>query len=406
MRVLFVDDDANILRSFKRLLMGLGAGIHGSFATDGANALDMLTTQEFDVVVADMRMPVMSGAELLSNVQKLYPGVVRIILSGQSDQKAMLDSVKPAHQFLSKPCTSEHMLATLKEAMRLKSILANESIRSSVAQIGSLPSLPAIYEEFMAEVRKDNYSNTRLGAIVARDMAMTANLLKVINSSYFGLSRTIETPADAINYLGLEMVKSLILGVHLFSELKGCPEIGISLPLLWDHSMRTANLVKCLTEQLAMDKKQIGACYLAGILHDIGKLILVDKCCEEYAKAVEFANRENVCIYDAEKAVLGCTHAEVGAYLIGLWSLPAEVVDAITHHHTPAESGIRSIYHPLPLVHMANAMDHQSFVFNKRYAPHQMDEAFLATACPDKEQLEQLLGTCSYTESEEQAHAQ
>ncbi|WP_054650256.1 response regulator [Salidesulfovibrio brasiliensis] len=128
-RVLFVDDEKNVLNGLRRMLRSIRDEWEMDFAPGGAEALELVGKKEYDLVVSDMRMPGMDGAELLTKVQELSPETVRIVLSGHSEQNMVMKSVKPAHQFLSKPCSSEQLLQTLKEAYRLRRLLNNPRIK-------------------------------------------------------------------------------------------------------------------------------------------------------------------------------------------------------------------------------------------------------------------------------------
>ena len=127
--ILFVDDEQNVLDGLRRMLRPLRSEIELTFANGGSNALELMVEHPFDVIVTDMRMPGMSGGELLDEVAKLHPQTVRIVLSGQSSAEKILQSLGPTHQYLSKPCRADKLLGTMKRALRLSELLRNEKVR-------------------------------------------------------------------------------------------------------------------------------------------------------------------------------------------------------------------------------------------------------------------------------------
>src|SRR5205823_2460457 len=171
----------------------------------------------FDVILTDIRVPGMNGIDLLARTQELYPGVVRIVLSGQSDRDLMLKSAFNAHQYLSKPCDAAALTATIARAVALKATFTDKSLQALVSGAGTLPSIPSLYDELMRRLQDPDCCAQDMADIIARDAAMTAKILQLANSAFFGIPRRIADPKDAVLYLGLDTVKSLALNVGVFS---------------------------------------------------------------------------------------------------------------------------------------------------------------------------------------------
>ncbi len=190
-RVLFVDDEPKILEGLRRMLRPLRNEWEMSFVNSGQEALDILAQQPFDVIVTDMRMPAMNGAELLHEVRKRYPHMVRFVLSGQASQETMLRSIGPMHQYLSKPCDSGILKSTLTRSCQLRSILSNEKLHNLVSRIDWLPSLPSLYIEMVEELQKPEASTKILGKLISKDIAMSAKILQLVNSAFFGVRQHI-----------------------------------------------------------------------------------------------------------------------------------------------------------------------------------------------------------------------
>lgn len=352
-RLLFVDDDPNILNALQRMLRPLHATWDMHFAENGEEALKILAIQSFDVVVSDMRMPGMDGNELLSRVKLHYPHIVRIILSGHCDQGKIVRSVGLTHQFLAKPCEAELLKQTVARACGLRDVLSDSKLTKLVSSLDSVPSLPSLYAAIMEELNSEGASIQRVGDIISRDPGMTAKVLQLINSAYFGLRRHIANPTQAVNYLGLEIVKALVITVPIFSELNSARVPGLSLDRVWSHSMSVSVLARKIANDIGTEASIFEAAFTAGLLHDIGKLILAVNLPDEYRDALLRSSRENIPVWQAEEAVFGTTHAHVGAYLLGLWGLPIEIVEAVAFHHQPTPYR-QNTFSPLSAVRYAD----------------------------------------------------
>jgi HD-like signal output (HDOD) protein len=334
-KLLFVDDDPNILRGLGRLLHGMRGDWSMEFAESGPKALEILAAERFDVVVSDMRMPGMDGAQLLSEVMARHPQVVRIILSGQSDHEFVLRSVGPAHQFLSKPCDPQVLHGVVARACALRDLVASEPLRKVISNVRSLPSPPGLYLQLVEELKSDQASMQRVGEIIGGDVGMSAKVLQLVNSAFFGLPRRLSTPVEAACYLGVETIKSLVLSIHAFSELKGEPLEGFPIDWLFEHSLAVGQLSREIAQAEAAAPRARDEAMMAGMMHDIGQLVLATQVTAPFLEAVRASGHRRLQMWNAELEVLGASHAEVGAYLLGLWGLPQPIVEAVAYHHRP-----------------------------------------------------------------------
>lgn len=153
-RILFVDDDQNILDSFKAVMHGQRKKWKSRFASNGHDALEMVCKSEFDIIITDMKMPDMDGSELLRKIDEIQPDTIRIMLSGHSDMQALLKSVKHAHQFLSKPCNTDVLIKTIHRMMELRHVLTDNKVREIVTSLDTLPALPELYLQITGELSK------------------------------------------------------------------------------------------------------------------------------------------------------------------------------------------------------------------------------------------------------------
>lgn len=359
-RILFVDDEPNILQGIRRMLHKKRKEWHILFASSGAEALDILSTSECDVVVTDMKMPQMDGAEFLNRVRERHPKISRIVLSGQSDPEMLLRSVKSAQQYLSKPCDSDQLLAVIKRALCLKSKLGDKNLLAAVSSIDTLPSVPALYHEIVTLSHSDKSTINQIGEVIAKDMAMSAKILQLVNSAFFGMPQHVSQPSQAVNLLGLDTVKALVLTINVFDEFKSEYVDTKQMDKLFSHSLTVANAAKSFAWKEGADKEFIDFTYLAGLLHDVGKLIIWCKFPAQYAilNTRMAENDSQSSLYEIERQMLGATHAELGAYLMGLWGMNNAIVEALADHHQPSRSNNPS-FAPLTAVYAANYFVHE-----------------------------------------------
>ncbi len=358
-RILFVDDEIMVLKGLQRALRKMRHDWDMTFTNSGRKALVILGKTPMDVIVSDLRMPEMDGGRLLAEVKKQHPHVVRIILSGQLNQEMTLNSVQLAHQSLSKPCDADVLKHTLAKLFALRDFLSDEAIKSIISQIESLPSIPTIYSEIVAEMQSDDPAIKKVGEIISKDLSMTAKILQMVNSAFFGLFRKISRPEQAVMVLGLETIKALVLSVKIFSEFNQNSLSWFNIDGLFNHSLAVSMYSKTIIKEENLDQGLINNSMMAGLLHDLGKLILVTNFEKAYRQILTEAQGTGRNLLDLEYEAFGTSHAEIGAYLLGLWRLENSIIEAIAFHHLPARSLNQSMG-LLTAVHVANTLEHEA----------------------------------------------
>jgi len=376
-RILFVDDEPMVLQGLQRMLRGMREEWEMEFLDGGAKALARMAEQPVDVVVADMRMPGMNGAELLNEVMKRHPKTVRLILSGHADKDLILQCVGSTHQYLSKPCDPDALKATVLRASSLDGTLQSESLKKLVGQMTRLPSIPTLYMEIVDKANQPDSSLEDVARIIARDPGMTAKILKLVNSAFFGLRRELSSTEEAVAYIGLDTIKSLVLSIHAFSQFAHANAGGLTMESLWAHSLNVAARAKVIAQVEQGDRKAVDEAFTAGMLHDIGKLVLAANMPEFFAQSVRLAEENGLEFYRAEIQVLGASHADIGGYLLGLWGLPVPVVEAIALHHQPALMP-QPAFSPLTIVHAADVLVWEGTAAASAMGRPQLDAAYLA----------------------------
>lgn len=316
-RLLFVDDEAPLLDGLRDLLRKERHRWEMVFSSSGEQALARLSEGPFDIVISDMRMPGMDGAQLLARVKVEYPGTARIILTGHADREAILRALPVAHQFLSKPCDASVLRTTLERTLDLRRYLNVSAVIDWVGGVEGLPSVPRTYVELTRAASDPRSGLAELANIVEQDSAMSVKVLQWVNSAYFGVPQRVGSIRQAVNYLGVELLKSLSLSTHAFAPLTVKPPLRLTLERLQERSTTVAVLARRF---LGGEGTQADQAFSAGLLQDVGKLILTS------TDSSELELRE-------------VSHAQVGAYLLGVWGLPTVIVEAVAYHLRPSLIG-------------------------------------------------------------------
>lgn len=335
--ILFVDDEENILSGLRRLMRVRRAIWDIEFANSGAAGLAVLAQRRIDVVVSDMRMPEMDGAEFLAEVRRLYPETIRIILSGFANREAILRTIGPSHRYLSKPCSEEVLIGAIESALSLRASISSDNVRRSLSGLDQLPSLPKVYTHILDELSSEYASADTLSHAIEHDIAVSAQLLKLTNSSYFGTAKKISTVKQAVQFLGFENVRAVVLMAGVFGQFRSA---SLSATERVEQLARRSLMIGVLSRKIAEAESQtvqgIGEAFSAGLLAHIGTLYLIASSIEKFEAAISQKKEENIGIEAAERAVFGASHAEVGAYLLNLWGFNHDIIEAVARHHAPA----------------------------------------------------------------------
>jgi HD-like signal output (HDOD) protein len=305
------------------------------FAPTACAALEACARQPFDVIITDIRLPETTGGQLLAEVRKRFPATIRIILSRPDDDALLVDTVGVTHQYLPMPCDCDTLSTTIQRAMELRGLLTEEELKRLISQMGTLPSLPSLYFEIVREARSPDASIHKVAQIIAKDPAMTAKVMQLANSAFFGRPRSVSNPFEAVAYVGIDRIQHLVLSAHAFSRFEAPDNGDFSMETFWKHSMATAHQAWRIAEMEKAPKSFMEECFTAGILHDIGTLMLASRLPGRYSDALAWARLKQIPIWQAEHEILCATHASIGAYLLGLWGLPDSLVEAVAHHHAP-----------------------------------------------------------------------
>ncbi|MDF3064929.1 MAG: putative signal transduction protein [Polyangiaceae bacterium] len=362
-RILFVDDEPSILEGLRSALRPQRREWDTAFALGGAAAIEELERRTFDVIVTDMRMPVVDGAELLRRVKQLQPRAVRIVLSGQTDAETAMKTVFMAHQFLAKPCELEKLRALVKRACNLNELVAGDELRALAGDAALLPAAPRTYSNLTQALAEPASNLATVANIVERDPALCAKVLQVVNSAFFGLPRSVSSIAQAANFLGTLTLRNLALAMESVSLAKRM-SLGLSDKQLVEFQINSLLVALLGRHWFAGDRRRADEAFVAGMLRDMGHLLLAKRRPEEKCGSHN--------------------HAALSAYLLGLWGIPHAVLEPVAFHENP-EAVEHDTLEVVDVVHLAD-----------RIAAELAPSPFQTSAPPlDVDRLEQLGASAS-----------
>ncbi|PLX70082.1 MAG: hypothetical protein C0603_03850 [Denitrovibrio sp.] len=373
--LLFVDDEKNILQSLKRSFYKKRDQWNMTFVSSGKEALLFLADNDVDIVVTDMKMPEMTGVELLEIIQKKYSGVIRIALSGHADQDLLIESIGLYHQYYTKPCDLQTLEEGITEAFDLYNILRDKTARDLINGSKNLPILPAVYNDLRKALIDPECSISDLSLIIERDISLTANLLNFINTPFFGLRSNITNIKQAVTLLGIDIIKSMVLTIDVFRRSHVIID-KFDLNRLMDHSVRVANYARIIAHHEGVKQSDLDMFFVTGILHDIGKVVLYNNYEVEYGNVINKIDKSLTTIQQAENSLMGVNHSHIGAYLLGLWGFDKEIVYAVANHHGHT-TDIKRDSLLLQILHSVNLIDHQLVIINDNFVPREIDETIL-----------------------------
>jgi putative nucleotidyltransferase with HDIG domain len=333
-KILLVDDNPNVLHSFKRALHSSNNEWIILTAESASDALNLMATEKIDILISDLRMPIMDGVTLLGIVAQKYPATLRIAITGDADPALCQRATLVAHQFIAKPIDPQDLSRIINQAVGVSSLVMKPEVKRTILRIANLPSQPSLYNQLLSELNKTDVDLDYIASVISQDISMTAKILQLVNSAYFGLAREVTEVSQAVFYLGVETIRDLTFSIHLFSQFDKDLIERSGLGGLWDHSLRVASCSRAIAAKTIMDKKFIAGAFTAGLLHDIGKLILGSTSPGFYSslKGTKLDNPSQILV--RERIEFGSTHADIGAYLLASWGLPQEIINAVLTHHS------------------------------------------------------------------------
>lgn len=329
----------------------------GWCSSAGASVFEHLATNPADVIVVDGQIGDLVSIDFHRQLKERHPNLVRIVIATDKAQEFSLRSALSAHQFVSSPVSPKELVDVVTRACSLRDFVRSKSVLKIVSQVKRLPTLPDNYHRINELLQRDDVTMEDIAGVIQRDVAMVAKILQISNSTLFGARRKpVSTVQSGVKMLGVTNLKLLVLAVEVFSQFDVETTQYFNLEVLWEHSMRVGALAAEIAKSLSGDREFVSDALAAGMIHDVGKLILVKHLSEEVRHAVNLVKERKLSLVAAEHEVFGATHAEVGGYLLGAWGLPQAIVEAVAYHHAP-RSCFRQEVSPLTAVYVANILD-------------------------------------------------
>lgn len=333
MRILLVDNEPQVLRGVCRTIDSEAEEWEVETASSALDALSILEEEPFDIVVSDMKMSHMDGADFLETVAKRFPKVLRIIFAGHADQESVIRAIRPMHQYLSKPCDPDLLIEVIRRAELFQATVASTEILCAIGRDDCLGTMPGILHEINEEIDSEKSDANSLYEVVSKDPAVCAKILHLANSAIFGLKQPVSDVAHGIAIIGVEMTRAIAIALSVVAKKNS--QLAMRASSIFDHSFRVATIGHDLATEAGLEYPMVKQIYSVGLLHDIGKLVLLNTFTDRYRVVENTAATRAIPVVDAEMEEFSATHAGVGAFLLDMWGLPSELVQSVGCHHSP-----------------------------------------------------------------------
>lgn len=362
MKVLFLDDDTSVLDGLKRIMFSQKSIWEMDFFAEPGQALQAVEKNRYDVVISDLQMSEMNGVEFLEQVQTFSPETIRFILTGVIDHPLHSQAMRTAHQVIGKPCRPEVIKGLIQRAFQLKAQLETSELASVLTRVQSLPSLPEAHQKVLDYLSSSSANPRGLGKLISEDVGMSAKIMQIANSAYYDRPGKIHNPVQAVVFLGMKTVEAMVLTVGIFSRLDRKIAAEFSISSLQAHCVRVGVLARTIAMDLQLPPETTDQASMAGILHDAGKIVMLSQFTDKFTDSIQRSRRSNISLCLAEKQLFGFSHAELGALLMQLWTLPGDIIESTAFHYQPwrlhqADPESVNILSLPDVIYLANTID-------------------------------------------------
>jgi putative nucleotidyltransferase with HDIG domain len=349
--VLVVSADAATREEARRALHRPGAETDLVTTSDAAAARTAVSTGQVDVVFVDIQPGNPEGLALLAEMRSRHPGALRVAIA-EPDGEAALNGAAIAHRLIPRSHVWSAIRTYVDHSDALLASMQDERIRLLVGGVDSLPTVPRLYAALTRILAEPHVTIDDVARLVSEDVGVTAKILQLVNSPLLGISRQVTTMRAAVAVLGTSTIRTLVLATEAVRAFASSDRTAaMTMERLQLHSLAVASLAtRLLPERL--DPEEV---FTAAVLHDIGKLLLLDRCPELFAYLGRTADQRGVPLHRVELEVLGVSHAEIGAYLMHLWQLPDTIITAVASHHIPSRPSATELAF---VIHVADALQH------------------------------------------------
>ncbi|MFK7966872.1 MAG: HDOD domain-containing protein [Burkholderiaceae bacterium] len=329
-RIVFVDDEPNVLKGLMDALRRQRRSWEMTFFESGSQALNFLSQNSADIIVSDMRMPQMDGGELLEAVRQLHPHMTRIVLSGHSERDQLLRASAVAHQYLSKPCNGQALRDALAGIARAREQFSNRGVHEMVGRLDALTSVGALQQEMMQFTAGGSSIHEALAILLAKESDLEARVVELACQAFPELDLGVQSNTKVLDALGFERVHGISLAASMVADLIQCNAFEKFGHARWiKHSLRCARIA----EELIFEPDQKAAGFSAGLLHNIGEVVhslIEPEVYVEIGNAIA-SDASDPC--EVETNALGFHHGQTGGFLLDSWGLKPEIAQVALHHH-------------------------------------------------------------------------
>ena len=382
--ILFVDDERSILKAVERIFFDSEFEVF--FAESGAEGLKILETQPIDIVISDMRMPVMNGHQFLRKVKEKYPGTTRIILSGFASENELFETIinGSSSLYLLKPWDSEDLKNKVKHIFEAREMYRSLSMLEFANKMENLSMITGIYNSVCRLIEQDA-DVSAIAKMIERDPAVTVAVLRVVNSAIYNIKTG--SIIQAITYLGLPVIKSIVLSCNLLQSIH-VQVPPFNLARLARHATLT-NMIMVTIFSKVFEAKLPDSLATAGLLHNIGFVMFLHYFPQKYQMLLQdYLRPGNIkSLPELEQATFGVTHSELGGHLLDWWELPYSMVECALFHTTPRHGAILDPKSVIA-VHLASNYAWKSVLSG---LPRDLDTTVFSQIGITQQQFEQLL---------------
>jgi HD-like signal output (HDOD) protein len=327
--IYIVDDQPQILETAVAIVTAVMPEAVVTGFNDPLQALAAVKASPPDLILSDQLMPRMSGSQLLEETQSAAPRTLRVMMSGFVPLDR-LGGITAAHQYVAKPFDVAQLKKLLERIFAAHDRVQDKQLQQVVASLRSLPSLPQMHNTLVEELKNEQSASAAIGQMVAQDAGLSAKVLQLANSPLFGREYIVSSPVDAVFCLGTSMVAAVVLSQTFFKHYGAIAHPEFSLPKVWSHCWDAASLAQCYAREQGLARKEQEEVFMAGLLHETGRLILMDNFPIRYQRACVAARRARSPLGPHLREVFQAAPCEIAACLLDLWGMPGSVVAAVS----------------------------------------------------------------------------
>lgn len=355
MRLVLLDNEHHIADAHRRALRTVRPEWKVVLAANPDAALEALAAEPTDVFIAELGRAPSDGTSLFEAVRDRWPATVRIALSEFAEKNVAVRLERSVHRFLHKPCDTYMLAMLIERSSTLREIVNDPAVVSAIGGLDAIPRPPVTVQALEKVLADPDAGVIAVATVVSRDASLTARVLRVVNSSFFGVGRQVTRVDAAVNFMGVSLVRAITMADGATRSFTVAPDV-LDLDEWNMHAVRVAACARDIA--LAMcpqDRSLADEAFLAGLMHDVGQVVLAGVAPRVWKELERQTVADGLSLDQVEIRNGRVSHALVGAYLLSLWGLPSSVVEAVAFHHTP-ERLAGHMFDAAIAVHVADAI--------------------------------------------------